>query len=77
MISQLLIPELGNFALAVALFLALLQGVLPIVGAARGNAVLMSVARPISFGHFTFVTIAFICLLACFINSDFVFWRFC
>lgn len=71
MISQMLIPELGNFALVVALFLALLQGVLPIIGAARGNAVLMSVARPISFGHFTFVSIAFACLLACFINSDF------
>jgi cytochrome c-type biogenesis protein CcmF len=71
MISQLLIPELGNFALVVALFLALLQGILPIVGAARGNAVLMSVARPISFGHFVFVSFAFICLLISFINSDF------
>jgi cytochrome c-type biogenesis protein CcmF len=71
MISQMLIPELGNFALVVALFLALLQGVLPIVGAARGNAVLMSVARPISFGHFVFVSLAFVFLVISFINNDF------
>src|SRR5450631_2342647 len=69
--SQMIIPELGNFALVVALFLALLQGVLPIIGAARGNAVLMSVARPISYGHFVFVSFAFACLLASFINNDF------
>jgi cytochrome c-type biogenesis protein CcmF len=71
MISQMLIPELGNFALIVALLLALLQGALPIYGAARGNAVLMSAARPISFGHFVFVSLAFVCLLVSFINSDF------
>jgi cytochrome c-type biogenesis protein CcmF len=55
MIPQMIIPELGNFTLVIALFLALLQGVLPIIGAARGNAVLMSAARPLSFGHFVFV----------------------
>jgi cytochrome c-type biogenesis protein CcmF len=71
MIPQMIIPELGNFALIVALFLALLQGILPIIGAARGNAVLMSVARPISFGHFVFISIAFACLLQAFISNDF------
>ena len=60
MIPQMILPELGNFALVVSLFLALLQGILPIVGAARGNAVLMGVARPIAFGHFVFVTFAFV-----------------
>ena len=71
MIPQMIIPELGNFALVVALFLALLQGVLPIIGAARGNAVLMSAARPLSFGHFVFVSFAFACLLQTFIGNDF------
>jgi cytochrome c-type biogenesis protein CcmF len=71
MIPQMIIPELGNFALVVALFLALLQGALPIIGAARGNSVLMSVARPISFGHFVFISIAFACLLQAFISNDF------
>ena len=71
MTSQMLIPELGNFALIVALLLAILQGALPIIGAARNNTVLMSVAKPIAFGHFVFVSIAFVCLLVSFINSDF------
>ncbi len=71
MIQQMIIPELGNFALTVALFLALLQGALPITGAARGNAALMHVARPLAFGHFVFVSFAFVCLLTCFINNDF------
>ena len=33
-----MIPELGQFALILALTLALAQFVLPIAGAARGNA---------------------------------------
>ena len=71
MIPQMIIPELGNFALIVALFLALIQGLLPIVGAARANAVLMGVARPLAFGQFVFVSIAFACLLQSFISNDF------
>ena len=66
-----MIPEIGNFALIVALLLALVQGVLPIFGAARGNAALMGLARPVSLGQFVFVAIAFGCLLQAFINSDF------
>jgi cytochrome c-type biogenesis protein CcmF len=68
---QTIIPELGNFALIVALFLAIIQGVLPILGAARSNSVMMSAARPLAFGQFTFISIAFICLLIAFINNDF------
>src|SRR5437867_4254889 len=41
-----MIPELGQFALALALVVALLQAVLPIAGAANGNAAWMAVARP-------------------------------
>ncbi|MEI7842676.1 MAG: heme lyase CcmF/NrfE family subunit [Gallionellaceae bacterium] len=66
-----MIPELGNFALIVALFLALIQGGLPIYGAARSNSVLMGVARPLAFGQFVFITFAFVCLLISFINNDF------
>ena len=66
-----MIPEIGNFALVVALFLALVQGVLPIFGAARGNAALTGLARPVSLGQFVFVAIAFGCLLQAFIFSDF------
>jgi len=66
-----MIPEIGNFALVVALVLALIQGVLPIFGAARGNAVLMSTARPLAFGQFVFVAIAFFCLAQAFLGNDF------
>ncbi len=68
---QIIIPELGNFALIIALFLALTQAILPIWGAARGNTVMMGAARPLAFGQFTFISIAFICLLSSFINNDF------
>ena len=66
-----MIPELGHFALILAFCLALVQGVLPLAGAARGNAVLMGVARPAAQGQFVFVAIAFGCLMYSFINNDF------
>ena len=66
-----MIPELGQFALILALLLAVVQGVLPLVGAARGNAVWMDVARPAAQGQFTFVAIAFGCLAWSFIQNDF------
>ena len=66
-----MIPEIGNFALIVALLLALIQGVLPIFGAARGNAVLMSLARPVAAGQFVFISIAIGCLVYSFLNNDF------
>jgi len=71
MTPQIIIPEIGNFALIVALFLALVQGVLPILGAARGNSVLMGAARPLAFGQFVFIVFAFACLLQAFISNDF------
>ena len=66
-----MIPEIGQFSLIVALWLALLQGVLPIIGAARSNAVLMGIARPLAAGQFVFVAIAFACLTYAFIANDF------
>ena len=41
-----MIPEIGHFALIVALLVALVQGVLPMIGAARRDAALMAVAVP-------------------------------
>ncbi len=67
----MMIPEIGQFALALALTLALVQGILPIVGAARGNSVWMSLARPAAQGQFVFVAIAFGCLAYLFLTNDF------
>ncbi|BBI99645.1 c-type cytochrome biogenesis protein CcmF [Ferrigenium kumadai] len=66
-----MIPEIGHFTLIVALFLALCMGVLPIVGAARNNAVLMGVARPLAAGQFVFLGIALACLGYAFVSNDF------
>ncbi len=66
-----MVPEIGQFALILALLLALTQGILPIVGAARGVPAWMAVARPAAQGQFTFVAIAFGCLAWSFVNNDF------
>jgi cytochrome c-type biogenesis protein CcmF len=66
-----MIPELGHFALMLALALAFMQGTLPIYGAARGNALLMSLARPLARGQFVFVALAFGCLAQSFLTNDF------
>jgi len=66
-----MIPEIGHFALIVALFLVACMGVLPIIGAARDNAVLMGVARPLAHGQFVFIAIAFGCLTYAFVANDF------
>ena len=66
-----MIPELGQFALCLALGLALAQCALPLAGAARGNAAWMAVARPAAQGQLVFVAIAFGCLAWSFITHDF------
>ncbi|HET8898379.1 MAG TPA: heme lyase CcmF/NrfE family subunit [Rhodanobacteraceae bacterium] len=64
-------PELGQFALILALLLALAQGSLPLVGAWRGNARLMATARPAAIGQAVFVALAFAILVAAFLGYDF------
>ncbi|MEM9209574.1 MAG: cytochrome c biogenesis protein CcsA, partial [Pseudomonadota bacterium] len=66
-----MIPELGHFALILALGLALAQGILPLVGAHRGDAALMALARPAALGQFGFVCVSFACLAYAFLTSDF------
>ena len=67
----MIVPELGQFALALALALALAQGIVPLVGAARGNLAWMSVGRAAAQGQFVFVAIAFACLTYAFVTNDF------
>jgi len=66
-----MIPELGHFALILALLVALTQAILPLVGAHRGNLTLMAVARPAAQGQFVFVGLAFACLAWSFLTNDF------
>jgi len=51
--------------------LALTQGILPMIGAARGIPGLIAVARPAAQGQFVFVVIAFGCLAYSFFHNDF------
>jgi len=64
-------PELGQFALALALVIAVVQGIVPLAGAARGRNAWMNVARPAAQGQFVFVAVAFACLTYSFVNNDF------
>lgn len=66
-----MIPELGHFALILALLLALTQSILPLAGAARNIPSWMSVARPAARAQFLFVAIAFGCLAYSFLVNDF------
>ena len=66
-----MIPEIGHFALILALSLAICQSVLPLAGAHRGDAAMMAVARPAALGQLVFVSISFACLAWSFLQSDF------
>jgi len=66
-----MIPEIGHFALILALLVALAQGVVPMLGAARGDRALMSLAVPAARTQFALVALAFACLAYAFVTSDF------
>ena len=66
-----MIPEIGHFALILALALAACQGILPLVGAQRDDSTMMSVARNAAYGQFVFVAISFGCLIWAFLQDDF------
>jgi len=66
-----MLPELGHFALIVALFIGLALATLPLVGAARGHHAWMALARPAAQAQALFVAIAFFSLMASFARDDF------
>ncbi len=66
-----MIPEIGHFCLILALSMALCQGCLPLIGAHKGDAALMAVARPAAAGQFVFVLLAYAALTWAFLNDDF------
>jgi len=66
-----LIPEYAHFSLILALALALLLAVLPLLGAIKGDTRLMNTARPLAAGQFVFVLVSFIGLAWAFATDDF------
>ncbi len=66
-----MIVELGHFALVLALAVACLQAVLPLVGAWRRWGGWMAVAEPAALVQFLLVAVAFGALTWAFVTSDF------
>jgi cytochrome c-type biogenesis protein CcmF len=66
-----MIPELGHFALVLALAIALVQSTVPLYGARTGDAALMGVAEPTALAQFAFVGFSFAALVTCYVTSDF------
>jgi cytochrome c-type biogenesis protein CcmF len=65
------IPELGHFALVLALLLAAAQAVFGIVGAARGDLRWQAAVRPAVAGQFVLVSVSMATLVYAFVNFDF------
>ena len=66
-----MIAELGHFALIIALAMAVLQSVVPMVGSFRGYSNWMRLGSSLSIGQLLFVAISFLCLVMAFLNDDF------
>ncbi len=66
-----MIPELGNFALILALCVALAQGTLPLIGAHTGRQPWIALARPAAVAQALLLAVAFACLTTAFVQNDF------
>ncbi|HVI25138.1 MAG TPA: heme lyase CcmF/NrfE family subunit [Xanthomonadaceae bacterium] len=66
-----MLPELGQFALILALLVAALQAALPLAGAKRGIGAWMAVARPAAYAQLGLVVLAFVVLTLGFVQQDF------
>lgn len=66
-----MVPELGHFALILALFLSVVLLVLPLWGAYRSNNTYMHAGRSLAAGQFVMVGIAMFCLGYAFLHDDF------
>ena len=66
-----MIPEIGLIALIIALAVAFVQAILPLLGASLNNRTWIQLARPTAYTQFVFLCIAFACLTYSFIVHDF------
>ena len=66
-----MITETGHFALILALFVALAQSTVPLLGAARRNPGWMGVARSAALTQFLLIALAMAALMHAYITSDF------
>ncbi|WP_297838578.1 heme lyase CcmF/NrfE family subunit [Pseudomonas sp.] len=66
-----MIPELGHLAMILALCFAIVQAIVPLIGAWRGDRLWMSLAQPAAWGQFAFLVFSFGCLTYSFMTDDF------
>jgi len=66
-----MIVETGHFALILALAVALAQAIVPFLGARRGDAALMRVARPAAIVQFLLIALSYAALTYAHVVSDF------
>jgi cytochrome c-type biogenesis protein CcmF len=66
-----MIPEIGHYALVLALLLAVVQATLPLWGAARHHLGLMAIAEPAAMLQLAAILIAFVALTWAYVASDF------
>ena len=66
-----MIPEIGNYALILAMLMALVQGLAPLIGVVTHNQNLQSMARPAATMQWLMISIAFVALTIAFVQSDF------
>jgi len=66
-----LIAESGHYALVLALGLALIQSIVPLIGARLRDDALMNVARSTALAQLLFVGASFVALVMLHVNSDF------
>ena len=66
-----MIPELGHFALIVAMAFALCLSTIPMIGVLSNHQKLITYAKPLTFGMFAFTTISIVILGYSFVLDDF------
>ena len=66
-----MIPELGQFALILALCMSLVLATIPMIGSLNNTPGWVALARPAALGQFTFLLISFGCLVNAFLSNDF------
>ncbi|WP_434772055.1 heme lyase CcmF/NrfE family subunit [Pseudomonas entomophila] len=69
--ATLLVPELGQLAMILALCFAAVQASLPLIGAWRMDRLWMGLARPAAWGQFGGLVVAFACLTQAFLTDNF------
>ena len=66
-----MIPTIGEFAIILALAVAIIQGTLPLIGTARGEIRTMNLAASAAQTQFLLLLAAMICLGWAFVHNDF------